>query len=126
MSMTITLSEDAKRQILFHTCLDAKNKFIPDAIVNWVDENYKVLVYFCSKVQMKKKVGFLRKKEISEETVLEIHCVEVKLFRMEFSDTNWGEIRVKSLHKDYDALAEEIAHNLQQYTFVSLIINKSN
>jgi hypothetical protein len=123
MSVKITLSENAKRQIIFHACLDAKNKFYPNAIVNWVDDDYKILVYFCSKIQTKKKVGFLRKKEISEEHDLEIHCVEVKLCHLGFNDMDWGEIKVKSLHKDYDALAEEIAHTIEQYTSIILIIN---
>lgn len=36
MSITVTLSEEAKRGIIFKACLDAKNKFNPDAVIEWL------------------------------------------------------------------------------------------
>ena len=123
MSMKITLSEDAKRQIIFKACIDAKKKFLPDAIVDWKDDKYKVEINCCSQLHSTKKVGFFRRKIIIQDHTSEINCVEVIIFRTEFDDLRWGEIRVKSLNRDFDNLAEEIAHTIEQYTPVLLIIN---
>lgn len=121
--MKINLSESAKRQIIFQACIDAKKKFVPEAIVNWTDGNYKVEVYYCcSQLRSTEKIGFFRKKTITQDHVLEIHCVEVEIFR-KFGDIQWGEIRVKSLNREFDNLAEEIALTIEQYTPVILIVN---
>jgi hypothetical protein len=118
--MKVTLSEEAKRQILFEACVNAKNKFCPNAIVSWEDEKYKVLVHYYSQIPTTRR-GLFRKK--TQNSSVNLNCASVKIFRMEFSDFNWGEVVVTSFHRDFDKLAEEIAHNIEKYTPVDLVIN---
>lgn len=114
--MQVTLSAEAKKGILNQILIQAKDKFVPNAFVDW-SGNYGVILKIEFQHTKFVQKGFFRKKEKPEERVIHINCIEIQDIKGNplVSDLDWGDLKVKSFNKDFDNIAEFIVQELSQY-----------